>query len=130
MTSKMKKFAGGALAALMLGVALTATATPSEAQGYGYHRGGYGRGWHGGYRGGYWRGGRGNNWGAPVAAGVIGGLALGALAAGAAGAYGNGYGYAPSYGYAPAYGGCYLQNRPAYDGWGNIIGYQPVQVCY
>ena len=51
--------------------------------------------------------------GAAVAAGVIGGLAAGALIAGAANAYaapryGYGYGYAPApaygYGYAPAYG--------------------------
>ena len=51
--------------------------------------------------------------GAAVAAGVIGGLAAGALIAGAANAYaapryGYGYGYAPApaygHGYAPAYG--------------------------
>jgi hypothetical protein len=55
--------------------------------------------------------------GGPVAAGVLGGLALGALA-------GSAYAYGPGY-----YGRCYVQNQPAYDGWGNFAGYQPVQVC-
>ena len=64
------------------------------------------QGWHGG------------GWGGPVAAGVLGGLALGALA-------GSAYAHGPGY-----YGRCYVQNRPAYDGWGNFAGYQPVQVCY
>ncbi|MBO0734721.1 MAG: hypothetical protein J2P49_10505, partial [Methylocapsa sp.] len=62
---------------------------------------------------------RGWGWGAPVAAGVATGLALGALA-GAAASY-------PYYGY---YGGCSWQNRPVYDSWGNFAGYAPVQVCY
>ena len=66
--------------------------------------------------GGYYGGG----WGGPVAAGVIGGLALGALA-------GSAYGYGPAY---YGYGRCYWQNQPAYDAWGNFSGYQPVQVCY
>ena len=65
-----------------------------------------------------WRGYWGGGWGGPVAAGVIGGLALGALA-------GSAYAYGPAY-----YGRCYWQNQPAYDGWGNFAGYQPVQVCY
>src|ERR1700730_1154250 len=81
MTSKLRKAAIGALAALTLGAGITATATPSAAQGW---RGGR---WHAGYwhRGYGWHGGYG--WGGPVAAGVIGGLALGALA-GSAYAYG------------------------------------------
>jgi hypothetical protein len=49
---------------------------------------------------------------------VLGGLALGALA-------GSAYAYGPAY-----YGGCNWQNQPAYDGWGNFFGYQPIQVCY
>ncbi|WP_091676212.1 hypothetical protein [Methylocapsa palsarum] len=141
MTTTRSRFAAAALAALAIGSA--ALPTPADAQARygrrgvyagGWHGGGggwHGRGWQGG--GGYWRGGRwygggGYNWGAPVAAGVIGGLALGALAAGAA----NPYGYAPGYGYgyAPAYGGCSLQNQPAYDGWGNFVGYRQVRVCY
>ena len=47
-------------------------------------------------------------WGGPVAAGVIGGLALGALA-------GSAYAYGPAY-----YGGCYWQNRPVYDSLGQF----------
>jgi hypothetical protein len=71
-----------------------------------------------------YRGYRGPNPGA-VAAGVVGGLALGAIAAGAAGAYGGpGYGY----GYG-AYGApsC-IANQPIYDGWGNFRGYRRVYV--
>lgn len=125
MTTMLRKAAISTIAAAALATGITATATPSSAAGW---HGGYGwrgRGWHGGHgwygggRGGGWYGGYG--WGAPVAAGVLGGLALGALA-GSAYAYGPGY-----YGY---YGTCNVQNRPTYDGWGNFVGYQPVQVCY
>lgn len=121
MSSIVKKAAGAAFAALTFGLAITATATPSTAQGW---RGG--GGWHGG---GYWRGGRWyGGWGGPFAAGVIGGLAVGALA-GAAYPYGP-YPYGP-YPYGPYYGrGCYMQNQPAYDAWGNFVGYQAVQACY
>jgi hypothetical protein len=109
MTSMLRKAAISAIAALTLGAGITATATPSMAAGWRGHR------WHGGY----WRGGRwyGGGWGGPVAAGVLGGLALGALA-------GSAYAYGPGY-----YGRCYVQSQPAYDGWGNFAGYQPVQVC-
>ncbi len=74
-----------------------------------------------------WRGNR----GAPVVAGVIGGLALGALAAGAGHAY-----YAepryyalprPRVRYRPQ---CHLERQPAYDPWGRFTGYRRVQVCY
>ena len=99
MTSMLRKGAIGAIAALTLGASITAT--PSAAQGwhgYGWHGGWHGGGW--GRHRGYWGGGWG--WGGPVAAGVIGGLALGALA-------GSAYAYGPGY-----YGRCYVQNRPAY----------------
>jgi hypothetical protein len=116
MTSMLRKAAISTIAALTLGAGISATATPSMAQGW------HGHGWHGGWRGGRgygWGGGYyGGGWGGPVAAGVIGGLALGALA-------GSAYAYGPGY-----YGRCYVQNRPAYDGWGNFVGYQPVQACY
>ena len=115
MTSMLRKAAIGASAALTLGAGIAATATPSMAgggHGHGWHGGGgHGHGWHGGGR-------HGGGWGGPVAAGVLGGLALGALA-------GSAYAHGPGY-----YGRCYVQNRPAYDGWGNFAGYQPVQVCY
>jgi len=114
MTIRLKKAALSALAALTLGAAVTVTATPSAAQNW---RGTYR--WHAGY----WYGGNGwgggfYGWGVPVAAAVIGGLAVGALAA-------------PAYPYGPVYyGGCYWQNRPVYDSWGNFAGYAPVQACY
>jgi hypothetical protein len=110
----LRKATIGAVAALTLGAGVTATATPSMAQGWhgGGWYGGRGYGWGGGYYGG--------GWGGPVAAGVvIGGLALGAFA-------GSAYAYGPAY----YYGRCYWQNQVAYDAWGNFSGYQPVQVCY
>lgn len=108
--SKFQKTLAGALAALTLGAGIIAASTPAEAQWRrGYHRGG---------------------WGAPVAAGVIGGLALGAIAAQAAPRYhypAYGYGYRPVY---PAYAyGCFRERRPAYDRWGNFAGYRLVRVC-
>lgn len=76
-----KAFAALATASLIAGGALVSSATSADAQ---WRRGGWhGGGWHGGHawRGhrGHWRGG----WGAPVAAGLIGGLALGAIASSA-----------------------------------------------
>lgn len=63
------------------------------------------------------------NAGAAAAAGVIGGLALGALAAGAAnrGGYYESY---PAYGY----GDCYVTRQRVYDGWG-YPRWRRVQVC-
>ena len=97
----IRKILTGGLAALTLGMTVAATATPADAQ----WRGGWGGGW-----GGYHRG-----WGGPGpwAAGAIGGLALGAIAAGAY----NGY-------------GC-VANQPVYDNWGNFVGYRRVRTgCY
>ena len=88
------------LASLVATVSLAA-ATPAAA-GWGWRHGG---GW--GYRGG---------WGAPVAAGLLGALAVGAIAAAAS---------------QPAYygGSCYPANRPVIDAWGNVVGYRPTRVC-
>jgi len=103
MNSMLKKGLIGGLAALTFGLAIAETSTPAMAWGRG--------GWHG-YRGG---------WGY----GLAGGLALGALAAGAYyGPYGYGYPYGPAYGY----GGCWRQ-RPVYDAYGYFRGYRPVAVC-
>lgn len=104
--------------------------------------GGYGRGFGGGYgrgfgRGGYaYRGGYGYRrgyGGGALAAGVVGGLALGALAAGSSGYYGGYGGYAPAYyggGYAPAgYAGeCYLADQEVVNQYGEI-SVRRVQVC-
>jgi hypothetical protein len=117
-SSILKRTAAGALVALTLG--LTFVVTPASAQGWYGHR--YG-GW------GYHNGG----WGGPVAAGVIGGLAVGALAAGAANAY-----YPPAYpgypAYGPAYGpvyggGCYIQRQPVFGPYGQFLGYHRVRMC-
>ena len=66
--------------------------------------------------------------GGAIAAGVLGGLAVGAIA-GSAASNSNGYyrgGYAP----APAYdGGCYFERRPVYDDYGEVIGHRRVRVC-
>ncbi len=120
MSSIVKRAAGAAFAALIFTVAVTTASPPAAAQGW---RGGWhGGGWHGaGWRGGYWRGGPRYGWGGPFAAGVIGGLAVGAVAASA-------YPYGPYYG--PAYGACGMQNQPTYDAWGNFVGYQAVYACY
>jgi hypothetical protein len=95
-----------------LALASALVPSPSQAQwrggwggrGAGYYHGGWGyRGYHGG------------NWGAPLAAGLIGGLALGALASSAPYGYGYGYGYpAPVYAYPPA--SPYAYGYPAYAG--------------
>lgn len=127
--SRIKKSAAAALAVAVVSTGFTAvSATSAEAQwrprqgyGYGYrpHRG---------------------NRGAAVAAGIIGGIAAGALIAGASrpayaySAPSYDYGYAqPSYGYAqPAYNYGYAQPaysyaQPAYSNYGEQH-YQPT--CY
>jgi hypothetical protein len=54
--------------------------------------------------------------GVPVAAGLLGALAVGAIAGAA---------NQPVY-----YGGpCYPANRPVIDAWGNVVGYRPARVC-
>jgi hypothetical protein len=100
--TRMRKIITGGMAALTLAATVGATATPASAQ------------WRHGWGGGGWH--RGGGWGGPAAAGVIGGLALGAIAAGAAGG-GYGYGY-----------GC-VANQPVYDPYGNFVGYQRVRVA-
>lgn len=70
--------------------------------------------------------------GGAIAAGVIGGLALGAIA-GSAAANANGYngGYAPAYAAPQPYygGGCYYQRQPVYDEYGELVGRRRVRVC-
>jgi hypothetical protein len=146
--SKTKKaLVGGGLAALTLGAALVASSAPAQAQfyggGYGYRHagfygGGYARpvgfygpryarpvGFYGprygyGYGPRYYR--RGYNGGA-VAAGLVGGLALGALAA-------NAYrpAYYGAYG-APVASECVVQRRRVVDEFGRVF-VQRERVCY
>jgi hypothetical protein len=156
----------GAAAALSVGVGTFVTAAPAEAQivtsgpvyRTGAFRGGYvgprvvtnhgyyghrvvNRGYYGGHHGYYGR--RYRNNGGAVAAGLIGGLALGALATSSYnygyGGYGGyapvtyGYGYAParSYGYAPVsygYGDCFIERRVRVNRFGERV-IRDVQVC-
>ena len=103
------------LATLSLTASVIATAEPAAAgqwhgggwQGGGWHGGGWhGGGWHGGWHRGWYGGGAG--WWGPA---VVGGLAAGALLA------------------APYYGGSCYSYRPTYDGYGNYLGQQPVNIC-
>lgn len=126
----------GVAGAVIAGGGLTVSATPAEAGAstgtWRYatpYRGAYRGAYRGGgyaYRGGRYYG-RSYNRGGAVAAGVVGGLALGALGAAAAAPYYDSY---PAYGVAPVYGGgdCYWANQQVYDAWGRIV-VQRVQVC-
>jgi hypothetical protein len=129
LATKLKSTAFAALAVTVIsGGATTFSVTEAEAQWRPGVR--FGGGWapRAAYRGGWgyrpvrgFRGGR----GAAVAAGIIGGIAAGALIAGAsqpayaAPAYGYGHG-----GYAPAYN----HYQPAYSYHQPVYGYQPT--CY
>ena len=65
--------------------------------------------------------------GGAIAAGIIGGLAAGAII-GSAVAHGPYYGPGYYYGAGPAYyGGCYWTRQRVWDGWG--WRFQPVRVC-
>ena len=92
----MRKALTALAAAATIAITAVSASTPAEAR---------------------WRGGA-------VAAGVIGGIAAGALIAGAARPYGyyGGYGYAPApayYGGPYAYGPpCYWQQQRFWDGYG------------
>ena len=106
----MRKVLTASTAALTMAALLAAT--PASAD------------WHGGY------GGRGHHrgWGGgAIAAGIIGGLALGALAAGS-----SRHAYAaPAYAVEPDYDGpvCYREVRPVHDAWGRYVGERAVRVC-
>jgi hypothetical protein len=111
--TKIRSLLTGSITALALSATVLATATPASAD---------------------WRGHRRNNGGhgGAIAAGIIGGLALGALAAGAARANTRTY-YAPAPAYVPSYsysyGGCYDVEKPVYNRWGEFRGYRLVTVC-
>ena len=113
--TKIRSLLTGTITALALGATVLVTATPASADWRGHRR-------HGGHGGGK---------GAAIAAGIIGGLALGALAAGAARADTRRSYHAPAPAYAPSYsyGGCYDIEKPAYNRWGQFLGYRLVTVC-
>ncbi|WP_240539808.1 hypothetical protein [Salinarimonas soli] len=150
----------GAAAVITVTGGMVATSAPASAQGYvtgPVYRGGFagpryvaapryygGGGYYGHRRYGY------RNNGGAVAAGLIGGLALGALATSSYN-YNYGYGYAPAgygyapagygYGYAPArsygygyapvtygYGGCFIERRIRVNRYGERV-IRDVEVC-
>ena len=126
LVSRLKKAAVGALALATVTTGVTVvSATSAEAQFRPRH----------GYNGGHGYRNRGGNRGAAVAAGIIGGLAVGALIAGAnrpayaAPAYNN-HGYAQSsHGYAQS---SYGYAQPAYSNYGYANSYEPAYqpTCY
>jgi len=115
--TKIRGLLTGTITALALGATVLVSATPASADWRGHRR------QSGGHRGGN---------GGAIAAGIIGGLALGALAAGAARADTRRSHYAAP-AYAPvesySYGGCYDMEKPAYNRWGQFLGYRLVTVC-
>ena len=130
------------ISALAMAAAVVLPTTPASAAGFraaaAFHGGGFhggwggggwrGGGWHGGgwggrgvWHSGYWRGGNwyGGWWGPAVAAGVLTGAAIASYPY-----WGGGYGYGGMVMAAAA--GRY---RPTYDGYGNYLGQQAVNVC-
>jgi hypothetical protein len=57
---------------------------------------------------------------AAFAAGVLGGLAVSAITTGAVGPYYAGGAY---------YDDCWIDSRPVYNHWGDLIGYRRVRAC-
>lgn len=110
MTNLVSRSLTGAITAIALTATIVASATPAAAQWRG-HRG------HGGW-----------GWGPGIAAGVIGGLALGALATRS-----NRYSYAePIYDEPiPVYAepNCYKEWRPVYRADGAYLRDRLVRVC-
>jgi hypothetical protein len=101
--SKVSRNMAGAVAALALGAAPLAAATPAAA----------------------------GDPGAAIAAG-IGGFALGAIAGGAARPAPPPYYGGPAYYPAPAYEPpprCWRERRPVFDEYGVVIGHRAVRVC-
>jgi hypothetical protein len=87
-----------------------------------HFHGGGGHHWHGGHgwHGGGWRGG-GDCWGCWAGAGLVGGLALSALASPYY------YGYGPAY-YGGYYGNCHIERRIRNTAYGRVV--RNVRVCY
>jgi hypothetical protein len=119
--------------AAMLTLGATANADAARMRfggGGGHWHGGGGHHWHGG--GGHWHGGGGHwhggggCWGCWAGAGLIGGLALSALAS----PYYYGYGpaYYGGYGYGGYYGGCHIERRVRHRARGTVVRH--VTVCY
>ena len=125
---------GAVVGALALGAMLLASSVTAHAGARtgtwrnGMVAGPFGAGYYGGYYPAYRPYYRRHDVGGAVAAGLIGGLALGALAAGS-----YGYGYPAVYGgsYAPAFYDaptCYVVRRRSIDPWGRVV-LTRTQVC-
>jgi len=99
MTTNLKKTLAVSLAALTMTAAVATTSTPAAAA-HGHH--------------------------AAFAAGLLGGLAVGAIATGGVAPY---YGASPYYGAGPYYDDCWIDSRPVYNHWGDFVGYRRVRVC-
>ena len=135
MTSKFSKFIAATAIVGVLAAVPLATATPAAANGWGYrgyhHGGGYG-GWGqpgGGYGGGWGHHhDHGGAWAGVAAAGLLGALAVGAIANSARQPYYDSY-QQPAYYPHQAYRSCYPVNQPVCDAWGNVLYYQRTQVC-
>ena len=135
MTSKFSKFIAATAIVGVLAAVPLATATPAAANGWGYrgyhHGGGYG-GW--GQPGGGYGGGGGHHhdhggaWAGVAAAGLLGALAVGAIANSARQPYYDSY-QQPAYYPHQTYRSCYPVNQPVTDDWGNVLYYQRTQVC-
>ncbi|HEX2556522.1 MAG TPA: hypothetical protein VHL98_22720 [Microvirga sp.] len=96
MTQSLKQKMISGLAALTIGAGMMTAAAPAQAKSWRYHHGG------------------------AIAAGMIGGLALGAITASAA---------QPVYvdpAYAPA---CYRAKQAVTDVYGTVLYYRTVKVC-
>jgi hypothetical protein len=120
MMTRVSKAIVAGLASLAMAATIVLPTTSASAGGFRAGGGFHGGGWHGGWAGGrswhpgYWRGGvwYGGWWGPAIAAGVLTGAAIASYPY-----WGGGYG-----------GGCW-QVRPIYDGYGNYLGQQSVNVC-
>jgi hypothetical protein len=95
----MRRSKAAAFAALAIGIAALAPATPASADA-----------------------------GAAVAAG-IGGFALGAMAGGALAQPAPPPVYYDAPAYAPAYGRCWRERRPVFDEHGEVMGFRRQRVC-
>jgi hypothetical protein len=115
-------------------LAATSGADAARMRFGGVHHGGGGH-WHGGgghWHGGGWHGG-GGCWGCWAGAGLVGGLAISALASpyyyGYGPAYYGGYGgYGYGYTYGGDYGGCHIERRVRHRAHGTVV--RNVRVCY
>ena len=120
MTSKFSKFIAATAIVGVLAAVPLATATPAAANGWGYHGGGYGGWGHHHDHGGAWAG--------VAAAGLLGALAVGAIANSARQPYYDSY-QQPAYYPHQTYRSCYPVNQPVTDDWGQLLYYERVRVC-